>query len=55
MVLSGIYWEELCSERPLSVRKFLRLVPGWTKSIVIGRHAHADQVTDHVITWKFIE
>jgi len=52
MVLLGIYWEELCSERPLSVT---RLVPGWTKSIVIGCHAHADQVTDHVIAWKFIE
>ena len=27
-----------------------RLVPGWTKSIVIGRHAHADQVIGYYMT-----
>ena len=49
-ILGGTVFREaiICKNIP-------RLVPGWTKSIVIGRHAYADQVTDHVITWKFIE
>lgn len=39
-ILGGTVFREaiICKNIP-------RLVPGWTKSIVIGRHAHADQVT----------
>ena len=38
-ILGGTVFREaiICKNIP-------RLVPGWTKSIVIGRHAHADQV-----------
>src|SRR4029079_18592392 len=32
----------LCRE-PIVISNIPRLVPGWTKPIVIGRHAHADQ------------
>lgn len=46
-ILGGTVFREpiLCSNIP-------RLVPGWTKSIVIGRHAHGDQykAKDFVIT-----
>ncbi len=37
-ILGGVVFREpiICSNVP-------RLVPGWTKPIVIGRHAHADQ------------
>jgi isocitrate dehydrogenase len=37
-ILGGVVFREpiICSNIP-------RLVPGWTKPIVIGRHAHADQ------------
>ncbi|PLX22233.1 MAG: isocitrate dehydrogenase (NADP(+)) [Salinivirgaceae bacterium] len=28
---------------PILIKNVPRLVPGWTKSIVVGRHAHADQ------------
>ncbi|HET6834030.1 MAG TPA: NADP-dependent isocitrate dehydrogenase, partial [Acidimicrobiales bacterium] len=45
-VLGGVVFREpiICSNVP-------RLVPGWTKPIVIGRHAHADQykATDFVV------
>lgn len=45
-ILGGTVFREpiLCSNIP-------RLVPGWTKPIVIGRHAHGDQykATDAVI------
>ncbi|CAG9330294.1 unnamed protein product [Blepharisma stoltei] len=36
---------------PIIMKNIPRLVPGWTKPIVIGRHAHADQyrATDLVI------
>ena len=36
---------------PIICRNVPRLVPGWTKPIVIGRHAHADQykATDFVV------
>jgi isocitrate dehydrogenase len=30
---------------PIVVSNIPRLVPGWTKPIIIGRHAHADQYT----------
>ena len=38
-ILGGTVFREaiICKNIP-------RLLPGWTKSIVIGRHAHADQV-----------
>jgi isocitrate dehydrogenase len=45
-ILGGVVFREpiICSNVP-------RLVPGWTKPIVIGRHAHGDQykATDYVV------
>lgn len=45
-ILGGVVFREpiVCSNVP-------RLVPGWTKPIVIGRHAHGDQyrATDFVV------
>jgi len=45
-ILGGVVFREpiICANVP-------RLVPGWTKPIVIGRHAHADQyrATDFVV------
>src|SRR5690348_14378840 len=45
-ILGGVVFREpiVCSNIP-------RLVPGWTKPIVIGRHAHGDQyrATDFVV------
>jgi len=38
-ILGGTVFRE-----PIIAEKIPRLVPGWTKPIVIGRHAHADQV-----------
>ena len=45
-VLGGVVFRE-----PIVVSNIPRLVPGWTKPIVIGRHAHADQykATDFVV------
>lgn len=37
-VLNGVLFRE-----PIIIDSLPRLVPGWTKPIVIGRHAHADQ------------
>src|SRR4029450_4592684 len=39
------------SRQPIICRNVPRLVPGWTKPIVIGRHAHGDQyrATDFVV------
>jgi isocitrate dehydrogenase len=37
-ILGGVVFRE-----PIICRNVPRLVPGWTKPIVIGRHAHADQ------------
>jgi len=37
-ILGGTVFRE-----PIVVSNIPRLVPGWTQSIVIGRHAHADQ------------
>src|SRR5450755_1196667 len=37
-ILGGVVFRE-----PIVVSNIPRLVPGWTKPIVIGRHAHADQ------------
>jgi isocitrate dehydrogenase len=37
-VLNGVLFRE-----PIIIDSVPRLVPGWTKPIVIGRHAHADQ------------
>jgi isocitrate dehydrogenase len=37
-ILGGVVFRE-----PIIVRTVPRLVPGWTKPIVIGRHAHGDQ------------
>ena len=45
-VLGGVVFRE-----PIVVSNIPRLVPGWTKPIIIGRHAHADQykATDFVV------
>ena len=37
-ILGGVVFRE-----PIIIRNVPRLVPGWTKPIIIGRHAHADQ------------
>ena len=43
-ILGGTVFREaiICSNIP-------RLVPGWKKSIVIGRHAYGDQVSHTVV------
>ena len=38
-ILGGTVFRE-----PILCKNIPRLVPGWTKPIVIGRHAHGDQV-----------
>jgi len=45
-ILGGVIFRE-----PIVMRNVPRLVPGWTKPIVIGRHAHGDQykATDFVV------
>ena len=44
--LGGVIFRE-----PIIIRNVPRLVPGWTKPVVIGRHAHGDQykATDFVV------
>jgi isocitrate dehydrogenase len=37
-ILGGVIFRE-----PIIMRNIPRLVPGWTKPIVVGRHAHGDQ------------
>jgi isocitrate dehydrogenase len=46
-ILGGTVFRE-----PIICQNIPRLVPGWTQSIVIGRHAHGDQykATDMVLT-----
>ena len=46
-ILGGVVFRE-----PIIISNIPRLVPGWTKPIVIGRHAHADQyrATDFKVT-----
>src|SRR5450755_104523 len=46
IILGGVVFRE-----PIVVSNIPRLVPGWTKPIIIGRHAHADQykATDFVV------
>jgi isocitrate dehydrogenase len=39
-ILGGTVFRE-----PIICKTIPRLVPGWTQSIVIGRHAHGDQVS----------
>jgi isocitrate dehydrogenase len=45
-ILGGVVFRE-----PIVCRNIPRLVPGWTKPIVIGRHAYGDQyrATDFVV------
>jgi isocitrate dehydrogenase len=45
-ILGGVVFRE-----PIIMANIPRLVPGWTKPIVIGRHAHGDQyrATDYVV------
>ena len=37
-ILGGVIFRE-----PIIISNIPRLVPGWTKPIIIGRHAHGDQ------------
>jgi isocitrate dehydrogenase len=37
-ILGGVIFRE-----PIVIKNIPRLVPGWTKPIIIGRHAHGDQ------------
>ena len=45
-ILGGVIFRE-----PILISNIPRLVPGWTKPIIIGRHAHGDQykATDFVV------
>src|SRR4249920_997586 len=45
-ILGGVVFRE-----PIIMRNVPRLVPGWTKPIIIGRHAHGDQykATDFLV------
>src|SRR5258706_10256872 len=45
-ILGGVVFRE-----PIVIDNVPRLIPGWTKPIVIGRHAHGDQykATDFVV------
>ncbi len=45
-ILGGVVFRE-----PIIISNIPRLVPGWTKPIIIGRHAHGDQykATDFVV------
>src|SRR6476659_5237515 len=45
-ILGGVIFRE-----PIVISNIPRLVPSWTKPIIIGRHAHADQykATDYVV------
>lgn len=43
-ILGGTVFRE-----PIICQKVPRLVPGWTRPIVIGRHAHGDQVGEFFI------
>src|SRR6185437_8620837 len=45
-ILGGVIFRE-----PIVISTIPRLVPSWTKPIIIGRHAHADQykATDFVV------
>lgn len=38
-ILNGTVFRE-----PIVVKTIPKLVPGWTNPIIIGRHAHGDQV-----------
>jgi len=46
-----IFWMVLFSENQFLMKNVPRLVPGWTKPIVVGRHAYGDQykATDFVV------
>jgi len=47
-ILGGTVFRE-----PIICKTIPRLVPGWTKSIIIGRHAHGDQVYYTVLAALF--
>src|SRR5579871_1209234 len=48
-ILGGVIFRE-----PIICRNVPRLIPGWTKPIIIGRHAYGDQyrATDFVVPGK---
>ena len=41
-ILGGVIFRE-----PIIMQNVPRLVPGWTKPIIVGRHAFGDQYTRH--------
>ena len=43
-ILGGTVFRE-----PILCQNIPRLVPGWTQPIVIGRHAHGDQVFNLIV------
>ena len=45
-ILNGTVFRE-----PIIIKNIPRLIPGWTKPIIIGRHAHGDQyrATDFIV------
>jgi len=49
-----IFWVSPSFHDPIIYQNIPRLVPGWTKSIVISRHAFGDQyrATDFLIPGK---
>lgn len=43
-ILGGTVFRE-----PIMVEKVPKAVPGWVKPIVVGRHAHGDQVSGQAL------
>ena len=48
-ILNGTVFRE-----PILCKSIPRLVPGWTRPIVIGRHAYGDQVCEFSITTNYL-
>lgn len=48
-ILGGTVFRE-----PIICKTIPRLIPGWTQSIVIGRHAHGDQVPHNFVTSSLV-
>ncbi|KAK2107496.1 NAD-dependent isocitrate dehydrogenase [Saguinus oedipus] len=58
--MTRIIWQFIKEKVPIICKNIPRLVPGWTKPITIGRHAHGDQykatdfVADRAGTFKMV-
>ena len=48
-ILGGVIFRE-----PIIMSNVPRLVPGWTKPIIIGRHAHADQYKSQTVSYTHL-